>query len=74
MATAAPEPAILFGADGDIDRLRAELEAERALVERLRESKLQLEHRTADAEAELADRRKARPSVIRRLLGNEPAP
>jgi len=61
------------GADApDIDRLRAELETERALVERLRESKLDLEHRAADAEAALDDRsRQRRPSVIRRLLGNE---
>jgi hypothetical protein len=57
----------------DIHRLRAELEAERALVERLRESKLDLEHRAADAEAALEDNRtKRRPSMIRRLLGNEP--
>jgi len=54
----------------DIDRLRAELETERALVERLRESKLDLEHRAADAEAALEDRsRQRRPSVLRRLLG-----
>jgi DNA-binding transcriptional MerR regulator len=54
----------------DMDRLRDELESERALVERLRESKLQLEHRAADAEAALEEKhREKRPSVIRRLLG-----
>jgi DNA-binding transcriptional MerR regulator len=66
------QPAPRSYADGsDMDRLRAELEAERALVERLRESRLELEHRAAGAEAELADRSKRRGSVISRLLGNE---
>jgi DNA-binding transcriptional MerR regulator len=60
-----------FASAPDIDRLRAELEAERDLVERLRESRLQLEHRAADAEAALEDRGKRRSSVIRRLLGND---
>jgi DNA-binding transcriptional MerR regulator len=55
----------------DMDRLRQELEAERELVERLREAKLQLEHRAADAEAELAERR--RSSVIRRIFGGDDA-
>ena len=55
-------------AGSDVDRLRQELEAERALVERLRESKLQLEHRTADAESALAETRERRTSVIGRLL------
>ena len=60
------------GGESDMERLRAELENERALVERLRESKLQLEHRAADAEAALEDRSKrGRPSVIRRLLGSD---
>ena len=57
--------------DGDMDRLRAELETERALVERLREAKLQLEHRAADAEAALADQKPKRTSVIGRLLGSD---
>lgn len=57
---------------GDMDRLRDELEAERALVERLRESKLQLEHRAADAEAALEEKRPPRrSSVMRRLLGQD---
>jgi len=56
----------------DMERLRAELESERALVERLRESKLQLEHRVADAEATLEDRRQdRRSSVIKRLLRSD---
>jgi DNA-binding transcriptional MerR regulator len=57
---------------GDMDRLRDELEAERALVERLRESKLQLEHRAADAEAALEEKRPPRrSSMMRRLLGQD---
>ena len=71
---AAIAPAAKPVGDADLDHLRAELEAERALVEKLRESKLQLEHRAADAEAALEDRGKRRPSVIRRLLGNESEP
>lgn len=59
------------GGDGDMDRLRAELENERALVERLREAKLQLEHRAADAESALAEQKPKRSSVIGRLLGND---
>jgi DNA-binding transcriptional MerR regulator len=61
------------GGGGDMDRLRDELEAERALVERLRESKLQLEHRAADAEAALEEKRPARRSsgMMRRLLGQD---
>ena len=53
----------------DVAQLRAELEAERALVERLREAKLHIEHRAADAEAALAEQRTRRSSVIKRLLG-----
>jgi len=41
----------------DIERLRQELKAERALVDRLREAKLKLEQRTADAEGALAEHR-----------------
>jgi DNA-binding transcriptional MerR regulator len=55
----------------DMDQLRAELEAERALVERLREAKLKLEHRTADAEAALEEQRPKRSGVIRRMLGSD---
>lgn len=58
-------------AGGDMDRLRSELEKERELVERLREAKLQLEHRAADAEAALEDKGKRRGSVIGRLLRND---
>ena len=53
-----------------VNALREELEKERALVERLREAKLQLEHRTAEAEAALTEQ-PGRKSVIRRLLGGE---
>jgi len=53
----------------DVAQLRAELDAERALVERLREAKLHVEHRAADAEAALAEQRTRRSSVIKRLLG-----
>jgi len=71
---AAPEPApwTTPAAHSDIDRLRVELEAERALVERLREAKLQFEHRAVGAEAELHERR--RSSVISRIFrGDDPA-
>ncbi|HEY2805036.1 MAG TPA: MerR family transcriptional regulator [Gemmatimonadales bacterium] len=66
------EPLPRFSASGDVDKLRAELETERALVEKLREGKLQLEHRAADAEAALEDRKGRRSSMIRRILGSEP--
>jgi len=56
----------------DIDRLRQELEAERALVDRLREAKLKLEQRTTDAEDALAEQRgRRRGSVISRLLKSD---
>jgi DNA-binding transcriptional MerR regulator len=55
----------------DVAQLKAELESERALVERLREAKLHVEHRAADAEAALAEQRARRSSVIKRLLGGE---
>jgi DNA-binding transcriptional MerR regulator len=67
----APSAARHFSGAPDMDGLRAELEAERALVERLRESKLELEHRAADAEAALEDRGHRRSSVISRLLGGQ---
>jgi len=64
-------PASPFGGP-DIDRLRQELESERALVERLREAKLKLEQRAADAEGELADQRgRRRGSVLGRLLKSD---
>jgi hypothetical protein len=56
----------------DFDRLRQELEAERALVDRLREAKLKLEQRTTDAEDALAEQRgRRRGSVISRLLKSD---
>jgi hypothetical protein len=54
-----------------MSQLRDELEAERQLVERLREAKLQLEHRAADAEAALEEKRAKRPSLVQRLLRPE---
>jgi DNA-binding transcriptional MerR regulator len=72
IAEVEPLPRFSGSGDSDMSRLKAELESERALVERLRESKLQLEHRAADAEAALEERNRGkRPSVIRRLLGGE---
>lgn len=68
---AEPVPRFSAGSNSDMEKLRGELEAERALVERLRESKLQLEHRAADAEAALDERKSRRPSVIRRILGGD---
>lgn len=53
----------------EMERLRAELEAERQLVERLREAKVKLEHRVVDAESELEERRRRRASVLERILG-----
>lgn len=67
-----PSPASDSFGGADIDRLRQELEAERALVERLREAKLKLEQRTADAEGALAEQRgRRRGSVIGRLLKSD---
>lgn len=64
-------PASGIGASDDIAKLKAELEAERQLVERLREAKLQLERRAAEAEEAAHERRSRRGSVIRRILGGE---
>ncbi len=64
-------PAAPMVEGGEMERLRQELESERALVERLREAKLQLEHRTADAESALENNRGRRSSVIKRLLTGE---
>jgi len=72
-----PEPATLPPAAEalaapDIARLRQELEAERTLVDRLREAKLKLEQRTTDAEDALAEHRaRRRGSVISRLLKSD---
>ena len=65
-APRASEPALPAS---EMERLRVELESERALVERLREAKLKLEHRVSDAESELEERRnRKRTSVLGRLL------
>ena len=55
----------------DAARLKAELDAERSLVERLREARLQLERRAAEAEAALAEQRsRPRRGLVRRILGD----
>ena len=55
----------------DAAKLKAELDAERSLVERLRDARLQLERRAAEAEAALAEQRgRPRRGIVRRLLGD----
>jgi len=78
LATPEPEPAphapaaALPAEPSDIERLREELGAERALVDRLREAKLKLEQRTAAAEEAVAETRaRKRTSVIGRLLKSD---
>ncbi len=58
----------------EMEALREQLEVERQLVERLRRSKLEIEHRAAQAEARLAEQeeRPRRRSVLGRLLKREP--
>jgi hypothetical protein len=71
----APPPALaaaLPAKTSDIERLREELGAERALVDRLREAKLKLEQRTAEAEDAVAESRaRKRNSVLGRLLKSD---
>ncbi len=58
----------------EMEALREQLEGERELVDRLRRSKLEIEHRAAQAEARLAEQEQ-RPrgrSVFGRLLPREP--
>ena len=52
----------------DLDALRQALEAERRLVEKLRQSKLALERRAAAAEAELEDSHEPEAGLLRRLF------
>ena len=55
--------------DHEMDALREELERERDLVERLRRSKLAIEHRAADAEAQLRSTTSTqRHGLLERLL------
>lgn len=72
-----PAPAEPRTADGDavtlereLAALSQELESERTLVERLRKSKLEIERRAAEAEAQLDERGPGGPhgSLLRRLL------
>jgi DNA-binding transcriptional MerR regulator len=70
---APPPPAAALPAEpSDIERLREELGAERALVDRLREAKLKLERRTTEAEEAIAETRaRQRTSVLGRLLKSD---
>ncbi len=52
----------------EVERLRQELESERALVERLRQARLELERRAADAEAGLEEQHR-RASLLKRIFG-----
>jgi DNA-binding transcriptional MerR regulator len=64
-----PRPVPAGTPASEMERLRAELESERDLVERLREAKVKLEHRVTDAEAQLEEHRpRKRTSVLGRLL------
>jgi len=64
-----PRPVQSGAPASEMERLRAELESERDLVERLREAKVKLEHRVSDAEAQLEEHRpRKRTSVLGRLL------
>ena len=65
----APRPAFGTGDPTEIERLRQELDSERQLVDRLRESKLKLEQRTAEAEGAVEENRvRRRSSVLGRFL------
>jgi DNA-binding transcriptional MerR regulator len=72
-APAAAEAGNLSELERELGALRAELANERELVERLRKSKLDIERRAAEAEAQLGDRGGAskRRSVFERLLSRE---
>jgi len=65
-----PRPPMPGLADpSEIERLRQELDSERQLVDRLREAKLRLEQRTAEAEGAVEENRtRRRTSVIGRFL------
>jgi DNA-binding transcriptional MerR regulator len=52
----------------DVESLRKALETERDLVDRLRQSKLDLERRAAAAEAELEHTQEHEPSLLRRFF------
>jgi DNA-binding transcriptional MerR regulator len=68
----APRPAFGTGDPTEIERLRQELDSERQLVDRLRESKLKLEQRTAEAEGAVEENRvKRRSSVLGRFLKSD---
>jgi hypothetical protein len=52
----------------DVEALRKALETERDLVNRLRQSKLELERRAASAEAELEQTHDQEPGLLRRIF------
>lgn len=54
--------------DDEVRRLREALETERGLVNKLRQSKLELERRAAEAEMELEHANEQEPSLLRRLF------
>jgi DNA-binding transcriptional MerR regulator len=65
----APRPSLGSADPSEIERLRQELDSERQLVDRLRESKLKLEQRTAEAEGAVEENRvRRRSSVLGRFL------
>ena len=67
-----PPAAALPTGTSNIERLRQELESERALADRLREAKLKLEQSTTEAQEAVAETRAhKRTSVIGRLLKSD---
>jgi DNA-binding transcriptional MerR regulator len=65
----APRPSSGAADPSEIERLRHELDSERQLVDRLREAKLKLEQRTAEAEGAVEENRvRRRSSVLGRFL------
>ena len=52
----------------DVEALRKALETERDLVNKLRQSKLELERRAASAESELENKHEQEPGLLRRLF------
>jgi DNA-binding transcriptional MerR regulator len=68
----APRAAATTPDPSEIGRLRRELEAERQLVDRLREARLKLERRAAEAEGAVEEQReRRRSSVLGRLLNGD---
>ena len=70
-AAPAPLPAVTSQIERELEELRNEITGERELVERLRKSKLDIERRAAEAEAEL-DNGPASRSVFGRFRSRSP--